>query len=90
MSLFGAQLKDTSLESLVTGGVARLWPPLVSAAPSAAGVSGKVTVLNGANGHQVTYNGHPLYTFVSDRPGQVLVHGQGHSGGHAPGDRAHK
>jgi predicted lipoprotein with Yx(FWY)xxD motif len=66
---------DTATRSLVTGGVARLWPPLVSAAPSAAGVSGKVTVLNGANGHQVTYNGHPLYTFVSDRPGQVT--GQG-------------
>src|SRR2546430_13049716 len=32
-----------------------------SAAPTAAGVNGKLSVLNDVNGHQVTYNGHPLY-----------------------------
>jgi len=66
---------DTATKSFVTGGLARLWPPLTSAAPTAAGVSGKLTVLNDANGHQVAYNGHLLYTFTSDHPGQVT--GQG-------------
>jgi predicted lipoprotein with Yx(FWY)xxD motif len=66
---------DTAAKSFVTGGLARLWPPLTSAAPTAAGARGKVTVVNDANGHQVAYNGHLLYTFISDHPGQVT--GQG-------------
>ena len=66
---------DTAAKSLVTGGVAELWPPLTSAAPTAAGPGGKLTVVNDAHGHQVAYNGHLLYTFVSDRAGQVT--GQG-------------
>jgi predicted lipoprotein with Yx(FWY)xxD motif len=66
---------DTAAKSFVTGGLARLWPPLTSAAPTAAGASGKVTVVNDAHGRQVAYNGHLLYTFTSDHPGQVT--GQG-------------
>jgi predicted lipoprotein with Yx(FWY)xxD motif len=66
---------DTATKSFVTGSLARLWPPLTSAAPTAAGASGKVTVVNDANGQQVAYNGHLLYTFTSDHPGQVT--GQG-------------
>jgi predicted lipoprotein with Yx(FWY)xxD motif len=66
---------DTAATSLVTGGVAALWPPLTSAAPTATGASGKLTVVNDAHGHQVAYNGHLLYTFVSDHAGQVT--GQG-------------
>jgi predicted lipoprotein with Yx(FWY)xxD motif len=66
---------DTAGTSFVTGGVAALWPPLTSAAPTAAGASGKLTVVNDAHGHQVAYNGHLLYTFVSDHVGQVT--GQG-------------
>jgi len=38
-------------------------------------LSGKLTVVNDANGHQVAYNGHLLYTFTSDHAGQVT--GQG-------------
>src|SRR5215813_5265013 len=66
---------DTAATSLVTGGLAALWPPLTSAAPTASGASGKLTVVNDAHGHQVAYNGHLLYTFVSDHAGQVT--GQG-------------
>ena len=66
---------DTAARSLVTGSLASLWPPLTSAAPTAAGASGKLAVLNDVNGHQVTYNGHPLYTFADDHAGQVT--GQG-------------
>ena len=66
---------DTAAKSLVTGGVAALWPALTSAAPTAAGATGKLTVVNDAHGHQVAYNGHLLYSFASDRAGQVT--GQG-------------
>ena len=38
-------------------------------------MTGKVAVLNDVNGQQVTYNGHPLYTFADDHAGQVT--GQG-------------
>ena len=38
----------------------------------AAGATGKLTVLNDVNGHQVTYNGHPLYTFADDHAGQGI------------------
>ena len=66
---------DTATRSLVTGGLAQLWPPLTSAGPAATGVSGKLAVLSDVNGQQVTYNGHPLYTFADDTAGQVT--GQG-------------
>jgi predicted lipoprotein with Yx(FWY)xxD motif len=66
---------DTAAKSFVTGSLARLWPPLTSAAPTTAGANGKLSVLNDVNGHQVTYNGHPLYTFAGDHAGQVT--GQG-------------
>jgi predicted lipoprotein with Yx(FWY)xxD motif len=66
---------DTAAASLVTGGVAALWPALTSAAPTAAGTPGALTVVNDAHGHQVAYNGHLLYTFASDHAGQVT--GQG-------------
>ena len=66
---------DTAGMSLVTGEVATLWPPLTSAAPTAAAASGELTVVNDAHGHQVAYNGHLPYTFVSDHAGQVT--GQG-------------
>jgi predicted lipoprotein with Yx(FWY)xxD motif len=66
---------DTATTSLVTGGLAQLWPPLTSPAIAGAGVTGKVAVLRDVNGQQITYNGHPLYTFAGDQAGQVT--GQG-------------
>ena len=66
---------DTAAKSLVTGGLAKAWPPLTSGAPAGTGLSGQLKVLNDVNGQQVTYNGHPLYTFVDDHAGQVT--GQG-------------
>jgi predicted lipoprotein with Yx(FWY)xxD motif len=65
---------DTATRSLVSGTLAQLWPPLTSAA-SATGLSGKVTVVMDSHGDQVTFNGHPLYTFADDHAGQVT--GQG-------------
>jgi predicted lipoprotein with Yx(FWY)xxD motif len=66
---------DTATKSLVTGGLAQAWPPLTSAAPTGTGLSGQLSVLKDVNGQQVTYNGHPLYTFVDDHAG--LATGQG-------------
>ena len=69
---------DTATRSLVSGSLAVLWPPLTSAAPGAAALGGKLTVVNDIHGGQVAYNGHPLYTFIGDHPGQVF--GQGVQG----------
>ena len=66
---------DTATKSLVNGQLAAAWPPLTAAAPTASGLSGKLTVVNDAHGGQLAYNGHLLYTFITDRPGQVT--GQG-------------
>ena len=66
---------DTAARSLVSGSLAVLWPPLTSAAPAATGLSGKLTVVNDIHGGQVAYNGHLLYTFIGDRPGQVTGEG---------------
>jgi predicted lipoprotein with Yx(FWY)xxD motif len=61
---------DRSGTSLVSGQLATLWPPLTSA-PASTGLSGKLTVVNDAHGSQLAYNGHLLYIFTYDRPGQV-------------------
>lgn len=67
---------DTSTQVACTGACTQNWPPLLvsdgSAPTSAVSLSGSLSTLNGANGQQVTYNGHPLYTFSGDKnPGDV-------------------
>ncbi len=69
---------DTAAKSAVTGGLAALWPPLTSASPAATGLAGKLTAVTDIHGDQVAYNGHLLYTFADDQPGQVT--GQGVQG----------
>jgi predicted lipoprotein with Yx(FWY)xxD motif len=72
---------DTATKSLVAGGLAVSWPPLTAAAPTgtgtatATGTGGRLSVVSDTHGRQVAYNGHLLYTFTGDRPGQVT--GQG-------------
>jgi predicted lipoprotein with Yx(FWY)xxD motif len=66
---------DTAKKSFVSGELAGLWPPLLSAKPIAFGINGKLTALKEAAGTQVAYNGHFLYTFIEDLPGEVT--GQG-------------
>jgi predicted lipoprotein with Yx(FWY)xxD motif len=67
---------DTATQSMVSGQLAALWPPLVGSAPTSNGLAaGSVRVVTTSNGHQVAYNGHFLYTFVQDSPGHVT--GQG-------------
>jgi predicted lipoprotein with Yx(FWY)xxD motif len=73
---------DTSAKVACTGGCATTWPPLIATSdtPSASPtLPGKLTVLNGANGRQILYNGHPLYMFGRDS-GQADALGQGIGG----------
>ncbi len=73
---------DTATTVTCKGACAGIWPPLLlgSGHPSApSGLSGKLDTVQGANGPQVTYQGHPLYTFSGDsKPGQA--NGQGLQG----------
>ena len=71
-------LSDTPAKSVVTGGLAALWPPLTSPSPAATGLSGKLAAVTDIHGNQVAYNGHLLYTFADDQAGQVT--GQGVQG----------
>src|SRR5207245_851832 len=73
---------DTSVKVACTGACATNWPPLIATSdtPSASPtLPGKLTVLNGANGKQILYNGHPLYMFARDRA-QADALGQGIGG----------
>jgi predicted lipoprotein with Yx(FWY)xxD motif len=72
--------KDAHGKSACSGECAKFWPPLrTSGRPTAgSGVSAsKLGTIKRSDGtRQVTYNGHPLYTFQQDTaPGQT--HGQG-------------
>lgn len=73
---------DTASTSACTGGCASNWPPLLSSGSgtpsSATTLPGTLTVVTTANGSQVAYNGHLLYTFAADTgPGQVTGDGKG-------------
>ncbi len=67
---------DSAKQSACSGACAQTWPPLVftgSGGPtSSTTLAGKLSVQMDANGRQVEYNGHPLYTFSGDTaPGQT-------------------
>jgi predicted lipoprotein with Yx(FWY)xxD motif len=60
---------DTATKVACTGGCTSNWPPLLAVSGTLASnpaLPGELTVLNGANGNQVLYNGHPLYTYIKD------------------------
>lgn len=74
---------DTGTASTCNGACASAWPPLTTAGQPIAGPGVSASKLgttkrsDGTTG--VTYNGHPLYTYVGDRaPGQTT--GQGSEG----------
>ena len=67
---------DSATQSACSSSCAQMWPPLLFAGSGAPGSStalaGKLSVQSDANGSQVEYNGHPLYTFSGDTaPGQT-------------------
>jgi len=61
---------DSPPATVCSGGCAGVWPPLLapsSGSPtSTTSLPGKLTVVTDANGSQVEYNGHPLYTYSAD------------------------
>ncbi len=73
---------DNTTQIACTGSCAQLWPPLVvtSGTPTAqTTLTGKFGVIDGADGRQVTYNGHPLYTYAKDEDSED-AYGQGIGG----------
>jgi predicted lipoprotein with Yx(FWY)xxD motif len=64
---------DTPAASRCTGSCVEYWPPVTGNPRAGPGVTGKLGVIRGAGGGlQVTYDGHPLYTYVGDSgPGQA-------------------
>ena len=74
---------DTSTQSKCNGSCATYWPPVPGPATAMAGVNGKIGVITRSNGaKQATFDGHPLYTYVSDTaPGMAKGNGLNVSGG---------
>ena len=70
-------MSDGANASTCTGACAVTWPPLKTTTKPVAGMGVKHSLLYtakrpGGNRLQVTYNGHPLYTYTGDSaPGQV-------------------
>src|SRR5580704_9813296 len=64
---------DTPASSKCYGSCAVYWPPVTGTTAAGQGLPGKVTVITRTGGsHQLTYNGHPLYTYIGDTaPGQA-------------------
>jgi predicted lipoprotein with Yx(FWY)xxD motif len=74
---------DTANSVKCSGTCEQNWPALLykgtGMPTSTAGLPGTLSVFNGANGLQVEYQGHPLYTFKKDtKPGET--NGEGKSG----------
>ena len=61
---------DTASKTVCTGSCAQTWPPLLftgTGKPTAStALPGEVEVYKNANGNQVIYNDHPLYTYSGD------------------------
>ena len=64
---------DTPTSSKCYGSCAVYWPPVTGTAAAGQGLPGKVTTITRTGGsRQLTYNGHPLYTYIGDAaPGQA-------------------
>jgi predicted lipoprotein with Yx(FWY)xxD motif len=64
---------DTPATSTCYGSCAAYWPPVTGTPVASPGVPGRVGTIKRTGGsEQLTYNGHPLYTYVGDSaPGQA-------------------
>ena len=76
---------DKGSTSTCYGACAQFWPPVLGTAHLAAGqnISGHFGTTTRKDGKtQVTYDGHPLYTYAGDtQPGQTSGNGINQSGG---------
>jgi predicted lipoprotein with Yx(FWY)xxD motif len=64
---------DTPATSRCYGSCTVYWPPVTGAAAAGPGLPGRVGAITRTGGsRQLTYNGHPLYTYIGDSaPGQA-------------------
>lgn len=69
---------DTKGKSNCTGACAKTWPPVTGSPTVSGGASSKLvgSITRGNGQKQVTYDGHPLYTFSSDT-GPHQTNGEG-------------
>ncbi len=75
---------DTPSKSACYGTCAAYWPPVVGNPAAGPGVAlSKIATIRRTNGSlQVTYAGHPLYTYIGDTaPGQASGNGINLNGG---------
>ncbi len=74
---------DTSTSSKCSGSCATYWPPVAGSATAGSGVTGTLGTITRSDGtKQVTYDGHPLYTYAGDTaPGLAKGNGLNASGG---------
>jgi predicted lipoprotein with Yx(FWY)xxD motif len=72
--------KDTGTKSTCSGACAAAWPPLTTSGKPKAGPGLKASLLGTTarsdGSTEVTYNGHPLYTYAGDQ-GAGDTNGQG-------------
>jgi predicted lipoprotein with Yx(FWY)xxD motif len=64
---------DTPTASKCYGDCAAYWPPVTGSATEGSGIAGKFGTIKRTDGStQITYNRHPLYTYIADTsPGQA-------------------
>jgi predicted lipoprotein with Yx(FWY)xxD motif len=79
-------VKDKGTTSVCYGACAALWPPLITKAKPVGGPGVHASLLGTTKRKdgklEVTYGGHPLYYFVTDRkPGQTTGQGVNQFGG---------
>jgi predicted lipoprotein with Yx(FWY)xxD motif len=74
---------DTPATSKCYGSCAAYWPPVTGTTAAGAGLPGKVGTIKRTDGsQQLTYSGHPLYTYIGDTaPGQAHGNGLNLNGG---------
>jgi predicted lipoprotein with Yx(FWY)xxD motif len=64
---------DTPTTSKCYGSCAAYWPPVTGTAAASPGLPGRIgTITRTGGSRQLSYNGHPLYTYIGDSaPGQA-------------------
>jgi predicted lipoprotein with Yx(FWY)xxD motif len=74
---------DTPTASKCYGSCAAYWPPVTGTIAAGQGLPGKVATIRRTDGtEQLTYNGHPLYTYIGDSaPGQATGNNLNLNGG---------
>ena len=74
---------DSSNRSTCYGTCAGYWPPLLGTPTASPGIPGKLGTIKRSDGTaQITYNGHPLYTYAGDTaPGQAFGNNLNLNGG---------